>query len=131
MSQLLYQCFFYSNTFLMVLKKVIFWYVQVTYKSYLIITFFLGLSLGATLYYVTTTLFQIPKKCILNNIRNTGFTGTLLVSSFRFTKTGISNKVRYTSFFRLFKLLMEITLQLRYVLFFKFTVCIFFYVRIT
>ena len=38
---------------------------------------FLGLSLWDTLYYVTTTFFQVPKTRILNNIRN----ASLLVCS--------------------------------------------------
>ena len=38
MPQVRYQCFCYNNTF-----NVIFWYVQVTHKSYVIITLFLGL----------------------------------------------------------------------------------------
>ena len=70
MSQLRYQYFCYNNVF-----NVIFWYVQVTHKSYVIITLFLGMSLWDILYYVTSTFFQILKKCILNNIRNGLFTG--------------------------------------------------------
>ena len=64
MSQLRYQCFYYSNTFLMVLKQH-FWYVQVTHKSYFIIKLFCVLSLRDTSYYVTTTFFQIPKTVFL------------------------------------------------------------------
>ena len=45
-------------------------------KSYVIIRLFFGLSSRDTLYYVKTTFFQIPEKRILNNIRNTLFTGT-------------------------------------------------------
>ena len=47
-----------------------FWDVQVTQKSYVIITLLPGLSLWETLYFVITTFFQVPKKSILNNIRN-------------------------------------------------------------
>ena len=47
------------------------------HKSYVIITLFLGLPLWDALYYVTTTFFQVSRKRILHNIRNTLFTGTL------------------------------------------------------
>ena len=65
MSQLRYKCFCYNKTI-----DVIFWYVQVTHKRYVVITLFLGLSLWYTLYHVTATFFQVPKKSIFNNIRN-------------------------------------------------------------
>ena len=72
--------FFIIVTFLLLCHNnnvfnVIFWYVQVTHKSYVIITLFLGMSLWDILYYVTSTFFQILKKCILNNIRNGLFNG--------------------------------------------------------
>ena len=44
------------------------------HKRTVVITLFLGFSLCHTLYYVTTTFFQLPKKRILNNIRNASFT---------------------------------------------------------
>ena len=51
----------------MALKYHYFWYVQVTHKSYFIITLFLSLSLWDLFYYVTTTFFQVQKIRILNN----------------------------------------------------------------
>ena len=45
-------------------------------ESYVIIRLFLGLALRDTLYYVTTTFFQVPKKCIQNKFSNTLLTGT-------------------------------------------------------
>ena len=65
MSQLHYQCFCQDNTF-----NDIFGYVQVTHKRTVVITLFFHFSLCHTLHYVTTTFFQLPKKLILNNIRN-------------------------------------------------------------
>ena len=67
MSQLHYQCFCQDNTI-----NDIFGYVQVTHKRTVVITLFLGFC--HTLYYVTTKFFQLPKKLILNNIRNALFT---------------------------------------------------------
>ena len=67
MSQLRYQCFCYSNTFLTELKQHYFWYVQATHKICFIITLFFGLPLWDTLYYVTTTFFKVLKTRILNN----------------------------------------------------------------
>ena len=62
--------FYYVTTTLSMLllqqhifDNVLFWYVQVSHKSYVIITLFLGLPLWYT--YVTTTFFQVPKKRIL------------------------------------------------------------------
>ena len=60
-------------------------------------TLVFGSSLRDTLYYLTITLFRFIKVCISTN-------------------------VRYTSFFRTFYLLMEITLKLRCVLFCQLTV---------
>ena len=60
MSQLRYQCFSYNSRF-----NVIFWYVQLTHTSYVIITLFLGLSLGDTLYYVTTTFSRFLENVFL------------------------------------------------------------------
>ena len=60
MSKLLYQCFCYNNTF-----NVISWYVQVTHKSYIVITFFLGLSLWDTLHFVTTTFSRFMQNVFL------------------------------------------------------------------
>ena len=89
MSQLRYQCFCYNNTF-----NVIFWYVQVTHKSYVIITLFLGLSLWDTLYYVTTTfsrfsenefLITLEMRCLLlrsNYVRKSDTITLGAVSSF-------------------------------------------------
>ena len=56
---------------------------KVKYKSFFHTTQLLCVlaywSLRVTLYYVTTIFFQVPKKCILNNTRNTLFTGTFLL----------------------------------------------------
>ena len=46
-----------------------------TFKLRIKVTLFFGLSLSDTLYYVTITFFQVPKTRILNNVRNTSFTG--------------------------------------------------------
>ena len=45
-------------------------------SAYVIIKLFLRLSLSDALYYALTTLAQVPKKHILNNIRNVLLTGT-------------------------------------------------------
>ena len=45
-------------------------------SAYVIITLFFGFSLSDALYYALTTLAQVPKKQILNNIRNVLFIGT-------------------------------------------------------
>ena len=80
----------------MALKQHYFWYVQVTPKIYFIIRLFLALSLWDILYYLT-------------------------IKFFRFTKTRISNKVRYTWFFRTFWWRMESASQLLYFLVCQFT----------
>ena len=49
---------------------------------------FIGSSLWNNLYYVTTTLFQVAKKCIVDNVRN-----RLLTSTFQ-----LRTKIRYSYF---------------------------------
>ena len=76
MSRLLYQCFYYNNTFLMALKETLFFG---TFKLRIKVSLLLSWSLWDTMYDVTIAFFQVPKKHILNNIWNVLFTGTFQI----------------------------------------------------
>ena len=102
-SQLRDLCFCYHNTI-----NVVFWYVQVTHKSYIVFTFFLGFSLWHTLHYVTTTFFQAPKTYIFNNIRNALFTNYVRKYDTIILRTG-SSFLDYFFVVRLYKYWNNVT----------------------
>ena len=60
-------CYVPTTLSMLLLQQRIQRYFLMRIKVNVIITLFLGLSLWDTLYYVTTTFFQVPRKRILNN----------------------------------------------------------------